>query len=314
MAVSTGTVIALIKALAPVAEQIVKMNIELIALNVLNMRYPTCGEFDYKNATEEERMTFQNKMKKFTEECSIFTYQKLNNEQYLLSPQYAWLRDMSSTNMMMPDYLDIDSRAHKLEQQIMDCIPFDKEQYEENLKALPKAHQQWLTALDKELKAKIKTNEKTVNRKIRTDLPDVPAEKLYDAFIERYKGKPIYLLCWQPRNDDWQNTFIEEVVKPLQKEFKDEDIAWVLLADAKNDDKSQSYEDLWRQQIAPIDGDHYALDHDTYMAIVKCIHNEEYREYGVSIHRPDGSCVQKKPFYPDIIFERIHLEQALGKK
>lgn len=298
---------------SPVAEQIVKMNLELVALDCFRIYYPD-DNFDWDSASEEEKEAFAEKMSKFGAEQSLFIYQQLSNEQYMLSPQFAWLRDMSSTNEMMPDYFDIDRRAHKLEQQIKDAIPFDKEQYEENLKALPKAHQKWLTSLDKELKAKIKASEKDVNKKIRTDLPDVPAEKLYDAFIERYKGKPIYLLCWQPRRDSYKDQFINEVVIPLQKEFKDEDIAWVLLADVKTEDKTRSYEDLWHQQIVDIDGDHYALDHDTYMAVVRCIHNEEYRDYGVSFHRPDGSCVQKEPFFPDIVFERIYLEQALGKR
>lgn len=235
-------------------------------------------------------------------------HQKLSDPTALYYPEIQVVRNFFPKSIQMPDALDDDFRAQALRDQLRNCVPFDSKQMKQSLKTLPKAYEEWLTYENEQLQKTIRENQKRTGSIIRKDIPKVDSKDLYNAIIERYKSRPIFLTAWKPASHDpWQYDFINKVVKPLQAQFADEqDIAWITIHDAED------HEPLCQQEAALIRGDHYFLSHDAYTTLVETIHPDAH-EYAQAIFRKDGKCIEWKRFYVDRETNERRIIEALQK-
>lgn len=285
---------------SPAAAELIQLNNSLMAINFLQ---------NFKQGYDKDS-TFLPKLNNYSKQYSKaidkLRFDKLSNPQHLLCPTIGYYLYVNRSPIFYADWLDYEKRSQAMANQLKDCIPFDVAQYQRDLKAMPKAYREYLTYRDKQLNNQLSENQVRTGYTIRTDLPDVPKDQLYEALRERYRGKVIFLVAWEPGlNSEWQERFIRECYIPIQEEYKDRDIAWVTISDITD------CEALWRQKLTAIRGDHYGVDRDTYLAIVRKVHGSP-ETYAQAFIKADGEIRTHKPFWVDIVYNRKDLNEVLG--
>jgi thiol-disulfide isomerase/thioredoxin len=108
---------------------------------------------------------------------------------------------------------------------------------------------------DTELKEKIVDN-KTKTGYVINDTPKNKGDKLFEAIIEKYKGKVIFVDFWATWCSPCR-TGIERI-KPLKEELKNKDIEFVYITN------QTSHVSTWNAMIPDIRGEHYRLETDEW--------------------------------------------------
>lgn len=285
---------------SPAAAELIQLNNSLMALSSLILKERKLSDVDSTSIQVGNNQSLN------AIDMDKLLLQKLSNPQHLLCPVLRVYMLWNNSPIIHADWLDYEKRSQAMVNQLKDCIPFDVAQYKRDLKAMPKAYREYLIYRDKQLNNQLDENKERTGYTIRTDLPDVPKDQLYEALRERYRGKVIFLVAWEPGlNSEWQERFIRECYIPIQKEYKDRDIAWVTISDITD------CEALWRQKLTAIRGDHYGVDRDTYLAIVRKVHDSP-ETYAQAFIKADGEIRTHKPFWVDIVYNRKDLNEVLG--
>ena len=208
------------------------------------------------------------------EQCKNIPTPTMSNEQRKHLMHYVdmdnpalWLREMTFSGFYarqtMTDILPADHpimenskaqeyyvKAQNLEltDEDFDALKAFKEKgYEKALRAV-QAKQQ----LELDIAAG-KTNIKTV--------PNVPADKVFQAILDRYRGKVVLVDFWGlgctgcMLDSEW--------LEPMKKRFEGEDVVWLNIVDERNDIVPYTIE------IAKIQGEHYRLTRKQWEAIEK---------------------------------------------
>lgn len=208
------------------------------------------------------------------EQCKEIPTPTMSNEQRKRLMQYVdmdnpalWLREMTFSGFYarqtMTDILPADHpimenskaqeyyvKAQNLEltDEDFDALKAFKEKgYEKAMRAV-QAKQQ----LELDIAAG-KTNIKTV--------PNVPADKVFQAILDRYRGKVMLVDFWGLGCTGC--VLDREWLEPMKKRFEGEDIVWVNIADDRNDIVPYTID------IANINGEHYRITRKQWEAIEK---------------------------------------------
>lgn len=200
---------------------------------------------------------------------------KMSAEQYRLLMQYVdmdnpalWLREMTYAGFYahrtMTDVLPAD---HPIMENAMSSEYFLKARNlqltDEDFRVLSgfkhKGYEKAMRSVQaaQQLKLDIaagKTNVKTA--------PNVPADKVFQAILDRYRGKVVLVDFWGLGCTGCVLDS-EEWLEPMKKGFDGEDVVWLNIADERNDIVPYTIE------IAKIQGEHYRLTRKQWEAIEK---------------------------------------------
>jgi len=109
-----------------------------------------------------------------------------------------------------------------------------------------------------ETKARIETSKK-MKGSIVNDVPKISADKLFDAIMEKYKGKVVYVDFWATWCTPCRSGI--EQIKPLKDEMADENVAFVYITNQTS--PKTTYDNM----IPAIKGEHYRVSADEWNVI-----------------------------------------------
>ncbi|MDD3323477.1 MAG: TlpA disulfide reductase family protein [Paludibacter sp.] len=138
--------------------------------------------------------------------------------------------------------------------------PFSDEEMEEiKQKVQTKFIVDYLMELSKvkeiEIAKKLVANKKKSDFQM-NETPKTEADKLFDAIIQKYKGKVIFVDFWATWCSPCRSGI--ENMKPLKEEFKDKDLVFLYITD------ESSPIDTWNMLIPDIKGEHYRVKKDEW--------------------------------------------------
>ena len=108
---------------------------------------------------------------------------------------------------------------------------------------------------NKETKAKIEANKKLTGSKIK-EVPKNAGDKVFDAIIEKYKGKVVYVDFWATWCAPCRSGI--ERIKPLKEEMASENVAFVYITNQTS--PKTTYDNM----IPTIKGEHYRVSADEW--------------------------------------------------
>jgi thiol-disulfide isomerase/thioredoxin len=103
--------------------------------------------------------------------------------------------------------------------------------------------------------AKLEANKKKTGF-VLNETPKTEADKIFDAIIEKYKGKVIYVDFWATWCGPCRNGI--EQIKPLKEELTGQNIAFVYITN------QTSPQGTWSNMIPDIKGEHYRVSNDEW--------------------------------------------------
>ena len=86
--------------------------------------------------------------------------------------------------------------------------------------------------------------------------PDTEGDKLFDAIMQKYKGKVVFVDFWATWCSPCRSGI--ERMKPLKEELKDKDIAFVYITNPT------SPTDTWNMMVPDVKGEHYRVTQDEW--------------------------------------------------
>jgi thiol-disulfide isomerase/thioredoxin len=108
---------------------------------------------------------------------------------------------------------------------------------------------------EKEIEEKLAAN-KTKTGYVINETPKTEADKLFDAIIEKYKGKVVFVDFWATWCGPCRSGM--EKIKPLKEELKEKNIEFVYITN------QSSPMDTWNMMIPDIKGEHYRVEQDEW--------------------------------------------------
>lgn len=208
-----------------------------------------------KNWDRETYFAFMNKIQKSWPNSYVGKelYTVLNNPVALLNSDYGImvvLAEMIQSEYTIDEGLFTQMAATaKLYRGIKDFVPLTDAQKEE-MKSLPEACQQYLSAANDKLLATIEANKKKTGFRV-NEAGEVANEDLFASIISQFRGKVLLVDFWATWCGPCRNA--NKAMAPMKEELKDKDIVYVYITG------ETSPKGTWENMIPDIHGEHFRV-------------------------------------------------------
>lgn len=208
-----------------------------------------------KNWDRETYFAFMNKIQKSWPNSYVGKelYTVLNNPVALLNSDYGImvvLAEMIQSEYTIDEGLFTQMAATaKLYRGIKDFAPLTDAQKEE-MKSLPEACQQYLSAANDKLLATIEANKKKTGFRV-NEAGEVANEDLFASIISQFRGKVLLVDFWATWCGPCRNA--NKAMAPMKEELKDKDIVYVYITG------ETSPKGTWENMIPDIHGEHFRV-------------------------------------------------------
>lgn len=268
------------------------------------------GEYmnSLNNWDREVYMTFVEKVQKAwpNDYVGKELYTVLNNPIALLHGSYGTMVMLS--DMIQRDYTIEEglftqmAEAGKLYRSIKDFVPLTDTQKEE-MKSLPEACQQYLSAANDKLLATIEANKKKTGFRV-NEAGEVANEDLFASIISQFRGKVLLVDFWATWCGPCRNA--NKAMAPMKEELKDKDIVYVYITG------ETSPKGTWENMIPDIHGEHFRVTDKQWAYLGNAMGIEGVPTYFV-IDR-EGDIKYKSVGFPGVAKMKEELVKVLDEK
>ena len=233
-------------------------------------------------------------------------YSVLNNTIALLDGTYGEMviqADMIRKKCEMKEGLFVQmAETGKLYRSIKDFVPLTDAQKEE-MKSLPEACQQYLSAANDQLLATIEANKKKTGFRV-NETGEVANEDLFASIISQFRGKVLLVDFWATWCGPCRNA--NKAMAPMKEELKDKDIVYVYITG------ETSPKGTWENMIPDIHGEHFRVTDKQWAYLGNAMGIEGVPTYFV-INR-EGDIKYKSVGFPGVAKMKEELVKVLGEK
>ena len=268
------------------------------------------GEYmnSLNNWDREVYMTFVEKVQKAwpNDYVGKELYTVLNNPIALLHGSYGTMVMLS--DMIQRDYTIEEglftqmAETGKLYRSIKDFVPLTDVQKEE-MKSLPEACQQYLSAANDKLLATIEANKKKTGFRV-NEAGEVANEDLFASIISQFRGKVLLVDFWATWCGPCRNA--NKAMAPMKEELKDKDIVYVYITG------ETSPKGTWENMIPDIHGEHFRVTDKQWAYLGNAMGIEGVPTYFV-IDR-EGDIKYKSVGFPGVAKMKEELVKVLDEK
>ena len=261
-----------------------------------------------KNWDRETYFAFMNKIQKSWPNSYVGKelYTVLNNPVALLNSDYGImvvLAEMIQSEYTIDEGLFTQMAATaKLYRGIKDFAPLTDVQKEE-MKSLPEACQQYLSAANDNLLATIEANKKKTGFRV-NEAGEVANEDLFASIISQFRGKVLLVDFWATWCGPCRNA--NKAMAPMKEELKDKDIVYVYITG------ETSPKGTWENMIPDIHGEHFRVTDKQWAYLGNAMGIEGVPTYFV-IDR-EGDIKYKSVGFPGVAKMKEELVKVLGEK
>ena len=261
-----------------------------------------------KNWDRETYLPFMNKILKSWSNSYVDKelYTVLNNPVALLNSDYGImvvLAEMIQSEYTIDEGLFTQMAATaKLYRSIKDFAPLTDAQKEE-MKSLPEACQQYLSAANDNLLATIEANKKKTGFRV-NEAGEVANEDLFASIISQFRGKVLLVDFWATWCGPCRNA--NKAMAPMKEELKDKDIVYVYITG------ETSPKGTWENMIPDIHGEHFRVTDKQWAYLGNAMGIEGVPTYFV-INR-EGDIKYKSVGFPGVAKMKEELVKVLGEK
>lgn len=261
-----------------------------------------------KNWDRETYFAFMNKIQKSWPNSYVGKelYTVLNNPVALLNSDYGImvvLAEMIQSEYTIDEGLFTQMAATaKLYRGIKDFAPLTDVQKEE-MKSLPEACQQYLSAANDNLLATIEANKKKTGFRV-NEAGEVANEDLFASIISQFRGKVLLVDFWATWCGPCRNA--NKAMAPMKEELKDKDIVYVYITG------ETSPKGTWENMIPDIHGEHFRVTDKQWAYLGNAMGIEGVPTYFV-IDR-EGDIKYKSVGFPGVAKMKEELVKVLDEK
>ena len=261
-----------------------------------------------KNWDRETYFAFMNKIQKSWPNSYVGKelYTVLNNPVALLNSDYGtmvMLAEMIQSVYTIDEGLFTQMAATaKLYRSIKDFAPLTDAQ-KEDMKTLPEACQQYLSAANDQLLATIEANKKKTGFRV-NEAGEVANEDLFASIISQFRGKVLLVDFWATWCGPCRNA--NKAMAPMKEELKDKDIVYVYITG------ETSPKGTWENMIPDIHGEHFRVTDKQWAYLGNAMGIEGVPTYFV-INR-EGDIKYKSVGFPGVAKMKEELVKVLGEK
>lgn len=261
-----------------------------------------------KNWDRETYFAFMNKIQKSWSNSYVDKelYTVLNNPVALLNSDYGtmvMLAEMIQSVYTIDEGLFTQMAATaKLYRGIKDFVPLTDVQKEE-MKSLPEACQQYLSAANDKLLATIEANKKKTGFRV-NETGEVANEDLFASIISQFRGKVLLVDFWATWCGPCRNA--NKAMAPMKEELKDKDIVYVYITG------ETSPKGTWENMIPDIHGEHFRVTDKQWVYLGNAMGIEGVPTYFV-IDR-EGDIKYKSVGFPGVAKMKEELVKVLDEK
>ena len=261
-----------------------------------------------KNWDRETYFAFMNKIQKSWPNSYVGKelYTVLNNPVALLNSDYGImvvLAEMIQSEYTIDEGLFTQMAATaKLYRGIKDFAPLTDAQKEE-MKSLPEACQQYLSAANDNLLATIEANKKKTGFRV-NEAGEVANEDLFASIISQFRGKVLLVDFWATWCGPCRNA--NKAMAPMKEELKDKDIVYVYITG------ETSPKGTWENMIPDIHGEHFRVTDKQWAYLGNAMGIEGVPTYFV-IDR-EGDIKYKSVGFPGVAKMKEELVKVLDEK
>ena len=231
----------------------------------------------------------------------------------VLDNPVALLHGVYGTMVMMADMIQSEytideglftqmAETGKLYRSIKDFVPLTDAQ-KEDMKTLPEACQQYLSAANDNLLATIEANKKKTGFRV-NETGEVANEDLFASIISQFRGKVLLVDFWATWCGPCRMANKEMV--PMKEELKDKDIVYVYITG------ETSPKGTWENMIPDIHGEHFRVTDKQWAYLGNAMGIEGVPTYFV-IDR-EGDIKYKSVGFPGVAKMKEELVKVLGEK
>ena len=231
----------------------------------------------------------------------------------VLDNPVALLHGVYGTMVMMADMIQSEytideglftqlAATAKLYRSIKDFVPLTDVQKEE-MKSLPEACQQYLSAANDKLLATIEANKKKTGFRV-NETGEVANEDLFASIISQFRGKVLLVDFWATWCGPCRNA--NKAMAPMKEELKDKDIVYVYITG------ETSPKGTWENMIPDIHGEHFRVTDKQWAYLGNAMGIEGVPTYFV-IDR-EGDIKYKSVGFPGVAKMKEELVKVLDEK